>query len=106
MCLGANPVVCASNNPCLSAGACDPATGQCGVGQAPVPNGTSCSDGNACTHGDVCQNGTCTGGMVTNCASSNPCMTGGMCDPVSGGCVAARRQWHAVQRRQRLYANR
>src|SRR6185369_3126805 len=89
-CVGSNPVTCASTNPCVTGGSCDPSTGLCGAGQTPVADGTPCSDGNACTGVagvDSCQAGVCVAGAVKDCPSSNPCMTGGTCEPGTGACI-------------------
>src|SRR4030095_11377180 len=56
-CVGSNPVVCTTLDPCHVAGVCDPETGFCSNPNA--TDGTSCSDDNDCTSGDSCQAGSC-----------------------------------------------
>jgi len=58
-CTGAQPVVCTALDQCHTAGACDPATGQCSA--PPRRDGASCDDGDLCTVDDRCLGGTCVG---------------------------------------------
>ena len=96
-------------------GQCDPGTGACQV--APFPNGTVCEDGNACTHGETCIDGSCGGATQVPdgnlcddgdpCTEADACAAGtcmgqnkdcsevatsscqvGVCDEVTGECVA------------------
>ncbi len=82
-CVGANPVVCPSTNPC-QANACNPATGTCSV--APLPNGTACDDGNLCTQTSSCSNGWCIGANPIQCKAEDPCHLPGVCDASTGTC--------------------
>jgi streptogramin lyase len=85
-CGGGTAVTCTASDQCHVAGSCDPTTGACSNPTA--PNGTTCSDGNACTRADTCQAGACVAGSPVTCdGSSDPCVTGGRCDPASGSCV-------------------
>ncbi len=83
-CVGGNPVVCAAQDQCHVAGACDPASGTCTNPAA--ADGTSCSDGSACTRTDSCQGGACVGGNPVVCAAQDQCHVAGACDPASGVC--------------------
>jgi cysteine-rich repeat protein len=86
VCVGADPVICASTDPCHGAGVCDPATGVCS--QPPVrPDGASCADGDACNGAETCQGGVCTAGAALDCNDGNPCTTD-TCHPASG-CASA-----------------
>lgn len=69
---------CGNNNPCRS-DACDE-LGGCVT--APLPDGTTCSDGSVCTPIDVCQNGNCQHTTLV-CDDGNPC-TLNQCDPATG----------------------
>ncbi|MCC6621661.1 MAG: HYR domain-containing protein [Deltaproteobacteria bacterium] len=71
---------------CRQAGACLPATGECG--QGPVkPNGTSCEDGSLCSYDDVCSAGACVPGKPVVCTGASQCTNGATCDPDTGACV-------------------
>jgi PQQ-like domain len=83
-CVGGNAVVCAAQDQCHVAGACDPASGTCGNPAA--ADGTSCSDGSACTRTDSCQAGACVGGNPVVCTAQDQCHVAGACDPASGVC--------------------
>ena len=83
-CTGLNPVVCPTPDPCHTAGACNPTTGQCS--NPAKTDGTTCSDGDACTTGDSCQAGTCTGGNPVICTASDACHVAGTCDSQTGVC--------------------
>lgn len=53
--------------------------------------GTLCEDGNLCTgisgQPDACNaDGECIGGGAVVCTNTNPCRTGGTCDPATGQC--------------------
>ncbi|WP_437927268.1 kelch repeat-containing protein [Sorangium sp. So ce291] len=84
VCVGENPVVCASPDPC-HVGVCDPATGACAsVAQA---DGAPCDDADACTRTDTCQAGICTGVSSVVCAAPDACHLAGRCDPRTGACT-------------------
>jgi YD repeat-containing protein len=83
-CVGANPVACAAQDQCHSAGACAPATGLCS--NPAKTNGTTCSDGNACTQSDSCQAGVCVGASPVACAAPDQCHTAGTCNTATGVC--------------------
>ncbi|MFO0745516.1 MAG: HYR domain-containing protein [Myxococcota bacterium] len=84
VCTGVETKVCQASA-CREAGACIPASGECG--QGPIkPNGTSCQDGSACTLDDQCQAGTCVGGPAKVCGGATQCRTGSTCDPATGVC--------------------
>lgn len=61
VCMSGNPVVCAAQDQCHSAGACDPTSGACT--SPALPDGNSCNDGQSYTQGDHCAAGACTGAM-------------------------------------------
>ena len=84
ICVGGNPVNCASSNPCRADGVCNPSLGLCT--SPPRPNGTPCNDGNACTSADSCQGGFCSGTPVA-CDNGLFCDGQESCNPASG-CVA------------------
>lgn len=88
VCVGANPIVCASTDQCRDAGICNPATGICS--QPAKPNGAACNDQNACTRVDACQAGTCRGTSPVVCSASGSCTTAS-CDPATGACGEAPR---------------
>ncbi len=81
-CLG---IVCAPQDECHVAGACNPSTGVCS--NAPKANGTVCNDGNACTQTDTCQSGTCTGTNPVVCAAQDQCHVAGTCNTSTGTCT-------------------
>ncbi len=83
-CAGGNPVVCAPQDSCHSAGTCDPATGACS--HPMQANGTPCDDGNRCTQTDVCIAGVCAGGNPVTCTAPDQCHSAGSCDPATGTC--------------------
>lgn len=91
VCSGAT-ITCATTDPCLQPGTCNPATGQCSP-PVPVENGTPCDDGDPCTTGDVCTDGVCAG-VPRVCTLADlpvivvdPCVQP-VCQP-GVGCVAA-----------------
>ena len=84
VCVGANPVTCAAQDQCHTAGACNPATGQCT--NPPLADGTACSDGDVCTRTDTCLAGVCTGQNPVVCTASNQCHAVGVCNPATGVC--------------------
>ncbi|HIA02062.1 MAG TPA: hypothetical protein EYN66_09155, partial [Myxococcales bacterium] len=81
------------NNECSKLG-CNPATGECGVVNA--PEGTACDDGVLCTATDTCSGGTCISGPGScACVQDNDCLAlddGDLCNGllhcVGGQCVA------------------
>jgi MYXO-CTERM domain-containing protein len=84
LCVSSGAVVCPSS-PCQDPGACDPATGQCGIG-AVRPDGTSCPAGpDRCLRRWACQSGSCTGSDPIAC-TAGPCRDVGSCDPATGVC--------------------
>jgi MYXO-CTERM domain-containing protein len=83
VCTGTNPVTCPESDPCMQAGSCDPATGECPVSQK--EEGAPCDDGNMCTLHETCQAGECTGGNEINCDDGDDC-TLNDCNPDTG-CV-------------------
>ena len=81
-CLGVATKGCAAPAACHDAGTCNPQDGGC---LYPVTVAAPCNDGVGCTSGDSCQaNGTCAG-SIYSCVSSNPCLTGAVCEG-DGGC--------------------
>ncbi len=84
-CLGDPRDCSASGGGCVD-GTCDEALDAC-VG-APLPDHTPCDDGDACTGPDACDSGTCLGPLVDCSALDGPCAAG-VCDPQTGGCLAA-----------------
>jgi hypothetical protein len=84
-CTGVNPVSCAAQDECHTAGVCDPATGICS--NSPKADGTACDDSNACTQGDTCQEGACTGVSAVVCEALDSCHVAGVCDPATGVCT-------------------
>ena len=83
-CTGANPVVCAAQDQCHTAGACNPNNGVCS--NPNKANGTACNDGNACTQTDTCQAGTCTGANTVTCMALDQCHVAGTCNAGTGMC--------------------
>jgi hypothetical protein len=79
-----NASVCTPVDQCNTAGNCDPQTGACTTPDK--ADGTTCNDGDACTQTDACSAGTCTGGNPVACGSTNPCVTAGTCDSLTGLC--------------------
>lgn len=77
-------VTCTASDQCHATGTCDPTTGVCS--NPPRPDGSVCNDGNACTRTDTCQSGTCVGANLMTCTASDPCHSGGTCDPATGAC--------------------
>jgi len=65
------------SDPCLLAGACIDATGECSTTSA--PNGNPCDDGLKCTYAKQCLGGKCTGTPIL-------CTGGNSCDPATGKC--------------------
>lgn len=65
------------SDPCLVAGPCIDATGECSTN--PAPNGNPCDDGLKCTYGKQCLGGKCTGTPIL-------CTRGNSCDPATGFC--------------------
>jgi hypothetical protein len=47
----------------------------------------TCDDENECTVNDQCQNGQCVG-TTKSCGSVGQCQNSGVCDPISGDCIA------------------
>jgi Right handed beta helix region len=82
VCVGSDPVTCTPLGSCQTSD-CDPATGQCVVGNK--PNGTACDDGNSCTEHDACQDGACAGTPIV-CTASDQCHDAGTCNPATGQC--------------------
>lgn len=83
-CVGDAPVVCAAQDQCHTAGACDPNTGVCSNPAA--ADDTACDDGNACTQLDVCAAGACSGAQPVVCPDADLCHDPGTCDPATGTC--------------------
>jgi hypothetical protein len=82
-----NAAVCTPVDQCTTAGTCDPVSGAC---TTPAKgDGTACNDGSACTQTDVCASGVCTGGNPVVCDATNPCVTAGTCDALTGTCTGA-----------------
>ena len=84
ICVGGDPLLCETTDPCLTVGQCDPDTGQCTAG-TPAAAGTSCDDGSACTSNDACADGVCLGGKAVVCGAAQ-CREAGVCDPSTGAC--------------------
>jgi hypothetical protein len=82
------PVTCAAESACATAGTCNPATGQC-AGGTPKQDGTSCDDGSACTTGDRCLAGVCRGAPRI-CAPIDGCHEAGVCVAATGTCTTPR----------------
>jgi hypothetical protein len=78
-CAAATPSTCDDNNPCTT----DSCVAGVGCQHAPVPNGTTCSDGNVCNGLESCQAGSCGSGTPLACDDGNPCTVDG-CNPTSG----------------------
>ena len=79
-CVAGMPPVIDDGNPC-TADSCDPAAG---VTHAPVPEGTSCSDGNPCNGEETCNaSADCVPSAAPEMDDGNPC-TADSCDPVAG----------------------
>src|SRR5262249_2227237 len=72
VCVLGIPPDCNDHNPCTRD--CDPAIG---CVNAPVPDGTACSDRDPCTQSDSCQNGVCTPGVPV--ADGTACSDGDRC---------------------------
>ncbi len=85
-CVGSNAVVCAAQDQCHQAGACNPTNGACT--NPARADGTSCNDGSACTQSDSCVAGTCTGSNPVLCTAQDQCHQAGACDPTSGVCTS------------------
>src|SRR5262249_14961607 len=83
VCVGNDPVVCASLDQCHDPGKCDSATGLCS--NPPKADGTPCNDGTASTSLDSCQAGVC-GGTGTVCRAIDQCHNAGTCNPTTGVC--------------------
>jgi hypothetical protein len=81
-CASGAPVVCSTENPCLTA-ACDTSTGSCV--ELSLADGTPCSDNDPCNGDETCQAGECSDGDALDCAdlAPGPCETT-ICDPVEG----------------------
>src|SRR5262249_12511159 len=82
LCVGSDPVVCATPDQCHAEGTCNPTTGVCS--NPTRPDGTQCNDGDLCTSSDACHGGVCTG-TTASCDDGNPC-TDDSCSPTTG-CV-------------------
>ena len=82
-CTGTNPVICAAQDQCHTAGTCNSSTGICSNPTA--VDGNACNDGNACTTADTCQSGICIGTAAV-CTAQDQCHLAGTCDPSSGTC--------------------
>jgi RHS repeat-associated protein len=80
-CSGTNAVVCAAQDACHTAGACDAATGACS--NPAVPNGVACDDATVCNGRESCQNGSCVAATPPPLDDGNPC-TADACDSVTG----------------------
>ena len=65
--------MCAAQDQCHSAGACDPASGTCS--NPAKADGTACDNGNICTLADTCQAGTCTAGSQSPACNLPPGLT-------------------------------
>jgi len=80
--------LCTSGDTC-DAGACvGTPSGACVSSCFGQADGTPCDDGDPCTLGTVCGGGTCGGGSAKDCSSLTTDCAVGVCDPVSGACVA------------------
>lgn len=83
MCQPGAAVVC-MEEPCRTAGTCNPATGVCD-NPAKV-NGTVCEDNSLCTTGTTCTDGVC-GTVTVICVASDQCHDVGVCDSGTGVCT-------------------
>jgi hypothetical protein len=94
VCMGFNPVVCAAQDACHSAGVCNQVTGKCS--NPVVADQTPCSDNDACTLSDSCQGGLCTGAAPVVCAAKDQCHDVGLCDTLTGECSQPAKQESAA----------
>ncbi|MBW2461653.1 MAG: hypothetical protein JRH11_08400, partial [Deltaproteobacteria bacterium] len=84
LCMG---VDCSAMDDMCNDGVCDPATGGCL--QEPLVDGTACDDADLCTGTSVCAAGTCEGSDPPDCTAMDDQCNVGMCDTMSGDCMAA-----------------
>jgi hypothetical protein len=78
LCLDGPLKICPKpSDPCLIAGVCIDATGECST--PPAPDGKACDDGQKCTYAKQCLSGKCTGTPIL-------CTGGKSCDPATGSC--------------------
>jgi hypothetical protein len=83
VCVGGEPVMCDSGNPCII-DSCDPSVG---CVQEMKTEGSSCDDGNPCNGDEVCDGaGNCQEGTPVVCHPSDQCHGVGVCDPGTGTC--------------------
>ena len=73
-----------AGSPCV-VGSCNADTGECQTDT--LEDGAGCDDGDICTTGDTCEGGACNGDAV-DCAALDTACTAGLCDPITGGCLA------------------
>lgn len=73
VCVGSDPVVCATPGACEEQGACDPGTGLC-VYPLSVP-GTACNDGDLATYSDACDAVGHCGGLAVICPDDDVCVS-------------------------------
>jgi N-acetylneuraminic acid mutarotase len=85
VCTPGSPVVCLPQDPCHTAGTCNPATGTCSNPAA--PDSTPCDDNDPCTQTDTCQAGVCKGANPVVCSAPDACHDA-YCDPTSGQCAS------------------
>lgn len=88
-CAGSQAKTCPAIDQCHGTGTCDPTSGACS--QPNKPEGTGCDDGNACTQSDTCASGVCIGGNPVTCPVTDPCSSGGSCNPADGTCSAVKK---------------
>ncbi len=84
LCVG---VDCSAMDDACNSGVCNPATGACM--KEPVADGTSCDDADPCTTSAMCSGGTCAGEGTPDCTAMDDMCNVGMCDSMSGDCMAA-----------------
>lgn len=94
VCGGGTPVVCPATD-CQDPGVCDPATGACSAA-VDKPAGTTCpsqpcgacNGAGTCVANAACSGGTpvCLGGECVECATSDDCDTGLVCDAIGHFC--------------------
>jgi MYXO-CTERM domain-containing protein len=82
---GGSTLDCSGLDSACAVGSCNATTGTC---EAIAANeGQACDDGDLCTTTDVCAAGVC-GGAATSCANLDSACQVGMCDALTGECVA------------------
>jgi len=82
-CVGSSPLVCSTDNPCLTA-SCDPILG---CVTTPKPADTPCDDANRCDGREKCDGaGSCVEGTPETCPEPGQCQEAGVCDPATGAC--------------------